>query len=404
MKRIAVFCDGTWNSADQPHPTNVRRMALMVLPAARHPAGQEEIEQVTLYFHGVGVPEGGGWLERLNEKISGGAMGFGLDKRIAMAYQNLARHYEPGDEIYVFGFSRGAYTARSLVGLIRNCGLPQKADDAAVARCFAHYRNRDKETDPDTEASLKLRLDISPWITTSGQEAKWRADNGYPAGHPFRVSYLGVWDTVGALGIPSHWGLPARMLNGKYRFHNTRLSRFVKSARHAVALDEQRRSFMPTLWTNLPVLRKEEAAGDYRQEWFAGVHGAVGGGGDLVSLSAIALIWIAQGAMEQGLGIDMDQLRAFGKNCDLKGPLFNQSKGKSPLQKVLGVTGRWRKGPEAAAMVADPAIARWRVMPERYPGHWRGKPYRPGSLRQAGLQIDLVDLATISDYGEIDPA
>ncbi len=319
MKRIAVFCDGTWNSAEQPDPTNVRRMALMV-PGR----GADGVVQRTLYFQGVGVPEGGNWLERLDEKISGGAMGVGLDKKIAIAYQHLAKQYEPGDQVYVFGFSRGAYTARSLVGLIRNCGLPRDPAPGLVEECFERYRDRSDDTKPDSTASMAFRLRVSPQITTSADEATWRAENGHPKGVPFQVTYLGIWDTVGALGIPSHWGLPARLLNRKYRFHDTDLSGMVHSARHAVAVDERRRPFVPTLWTNLPTLRAQNPAGDYRQEWFAGVHGAVGGGGDIVSLSGLALIWIANGAIAEKLGLNEAELEKAHVACRLLGPLYNR--------------------------------------------------------------------------------
>ena len=396
MKRIAVFCDGTWNGADQPDPTNVRRMAVTVPPT-----GPDGVAQRALYFQGVGVPEGGSWLERLNEKISGGAMGFGLDDKIAVAFQHLGKHYEPGDEVHVFGFSRGAYTARSLIGLIRNCGLPQNPPARLVEECFAHYRDRSADTKPDSEASMAFRLRVSPRITTNAAEAAWRAEHGHAAGHPFEVAYLGVWDTVGALGIPSHWGLPARILNRKYRFHDTDLSRMVRAARHAVAVDERRRPFVPALWANLTKLRTENPRGDYRQEWFAGVHGSVGGGGDIVSLSNLALIWIGNGAMAAGLALDAAALDGVRKGCGLMGPLYNRTAGRSILERLMGLTGRWRDGPAEIAMVSHPVIARWRAEPQSFPADWRGRPYRPGSLRGIEPAIGSFDLAGIADYSAI---
>lgn len=385
MKRIAVFCDGTWNGVEQPWPTNVRRMSVMVAPKAGDGAAQ-----LSLYFQGVGVPEDGGWLERLNEKLSGGAMGFGLDDKIATAFLHLARAYEPGDEVFVFGFSRGAYTARSLVGLIRNCGLPRDPSPDLVRDCFAHYRDRSPDTKPDSPASLAFRRRVSPRITTSDAEAAWRAANGHAVGHPFRVAYLGVWDTVGALGIPSHWGLPARLLNRKYRFHDTDLSSMVLSARHAVALDEERRAYVPTLWSNLPKLRGEHPAGDYRQEWFAGVHGSVGGGGDIVSLSGLALLWIAAGATAAGLTFAKDDLAKIGGGCDPLGSLYNHSAERSALEKLMRLTGKSREGPDAIDMVAHPAI--WR---------WHKADYRPRALRAVGSPLESFDLATIEDYAAV---
>ncbi|MGB3314960.1 MAG: DUF2235 domain-containing protein [Albidovulum sp.] len=386
MKRIAVFCDGTWNGADQAHPTNVRQMAVMV-PRE----GRDGVEQRALYFQGVGVPEGGGFLERVNERVSGGAMGAGLDNKIALAYMHLGKYYEPGDEVYIFGFSRGAYTARSLAGLIRNSGLPRDPSAELVRACFDRYRDRSDAGKPDSEDSMRFRLRVSPGIATSEAEQDWRRQNGHPEGHPFTVRYLGIWDTVGALGIPSHWGLPARVLNRKYRFHDTELSRSVLSARHAVAIDEERRTFVPTLWTNLEKLRDQNPAGDYRQEWFAGTHGSVGGGGDIVSLSGIALIWIASGAIAAGLTLDQERLGAVGNACDHMGPLINNADGKSFGERLLGVTGRARQGPGQVGMVAHPAIARWR----------RDGRYRPGALTVVEADLQGFDLAQIIPFNAV---
>ena len=386
MKRIAVFCDGTWNEAEQAHPTNVRQMAVMV-PRE----GRDGVEQHALYFQGVGVPEGGGLLHRINERVSGGAMGIGLDDKIALAYEHLGKIYASGDEVFVFGFSRGAYTARSLVGLIRNCGLPRNPSEETIDACFARYRDRSDDGAPDSEDSMKFRLRISPGITTGDAERDWRAANGHPQGHPFTVRYLGIWDTVGALGIPSHWGLPARLLNRKYRFHDTDLSSSVLSARHAVAIDEERRTFVPTLWTNLDRLRDKNPDGDYRQEWFAGNHGSVGGGGDIVSLSAIALIWIANGAIAAGLRLDDARLGAVSDLCDHLGPLINNSVGQSLGDRLLGLTGMSRQGPDRIDMVAHPAIARWR----------RDGGYRPGTLGGVENELQRFDLAQITPFNAV---
>jgi uncharacterized protein (DUF2235 family) len=394
MKRIAVFCDGTWNKADQPHPTNVRRLAMMV-PSS----GRDGVKQVALYFQGVGVPEGGTWLQRLDEKISGGAMGVGLDNKIAVAYLHLGRSYDPGDEVYVFGFSRGAYTARSLAGLIRNAGLPRNPSPDLVRACFDHYRDRSDATSPASETSMAFRYRVSPEITTGDEEVAWRAARGLPAGHPFRITYMGVWDTVGALGIPSHWGLPARVMNRKYRFHDTELSRSVRSARHAVAIDEERRAFVPTLWTNLAKLRAENPDGDYRQEWFAGVHGSVGGGGDIVALSALALLWIADGAMAAGLTFAAGDLKDTQRGCNLLGPLYNQSGGRSLGERVLGLAGTAREGPGEIGMVSHPAVGRWRE--ERFPAEWQGRAYRPRTLSPLEGDLGRFDLAGIRDYRDI---
>jgi uncharacterized protein (DUF2235 family) len=113
MKRYAIFCDGTWNSAAAEHPTNVVKLAQSV-----DKTGATRTTQVVLYIQGVGTG-GGGPLTRWVDKVGGGAFGWGLTENIEEAYRALIFGYSPGDEIFIFGFSRGAYTARSLAGLIR---------------------------------------------------------------------------------------------------------------------------------------------------------------------------------------------------------------------------------------------------------------------------------------------
>jgi uncharacterized protein (DUF2235 family) len=389
MKRIVILCDGTWNKADQTHPTNVRQLSLIL---SKVPPG--EVEQIILYFQGVGVPEKGGWLERINEKVSGGAMGWGLDDKIAVAYMHLARRYEPGDQVYVMGFSRGAYTARSLVGLIRNAGLPRDPTPDLVRECFRIYRDREEGTSPDAPKSLAFRLRHSLRVTTSDTERNWRQANGHPAGHPFEVTYLGVWDTVGALGIPSNWGLPARLLNRKYRFHDTDLSRMVASARHAVAIDERRRSFVPTLWENLGKLRTDRPGADYRQEWFAGDHGSVGGGGDITGLSDITCAWIANGARDQGLDTGPEMFAALHPSPFA--PLRNRKAAPSLTEQALALTAAWRAGPDGSEEVSHPAIRRWRD--HEPPTGWAGPRYRPKTLKGVENGLGAFPVATIEDY------
>ena len=133
-------------------------------------------------------------------------------------------------------------------------------------------------------------------MTTGAGEAAWRAARGLPAGAPLAIGYLGVWDTVGALGVPGHLAL-ARRLNRGLGFHDTALSGLVGAARHAVAIDERRRTFPPTLWDNLDAMNGG-AEGAYAQRWFPGDHGSVGGGGAVSALSDEALVWVAEGAAD----------------------------------------------------------------------------------------------------------
>ncbi|MDP5308201.1 DUF2235 domain-containing protein [Paracoccus spongiarum] len=387
MKRISIFCDGTWSHADQRNTTNVALLNGRVLD---HDA--DGVSQVQRYFPGVGVVRGRGPIFGLAEKLAGGAMGIGLDDRILEAYGALSQLYEPGDQVMVFGFSRGAYTARSLIGLIRNAGLPPRVTPALARACMALYRDTGPATAPDAPASLDFRLRHSPGITTSRAEIAFRADRT-PDAVPFRITYLGCWETVGSLGVPAN--LPtASLLNRRYRFHDTALSSMVMSARHAVALDERRRTYAPALWSNLARLRRENPEGSYLQEWFPGVHGAVGGGGDIAAISTITLMWIAEGAQRAGLALDRLALRQLRGKADLLGPLPNRSARPSPLWRLL--PQRDRAGPDSLEDLAHPAIARCRAA--RFPRDWTGRPYRPGPLRALERHILRADAAALGDY------
>ena len=207
-------------------------------------------------------------------RFIGGAFGSGLFKNIEAAYSFLAHNYAEGDEIYFFGFSRGAYTVRSTVGLIRKCGLLQKIHSDRFAKAYELYRRRDLTA--DTPEAKKFRDDYAREI---------------------RIKFLGVWETVGALGIP--FGLLGGLMRKRYLFHDVRLSRIVENAYHAVAIDERRQPFAPTLW-EVP----DPAQQNVEQVWFAGVHNNIGGGYRDHGLSDLALLWLQEKAATCGLHFD----------------------------------------------------------------------------------------------------
>lgn len=259
MKRLIICCDGTWNRPDQKNLTNVVKLSRFI--AARDSDG---VPQVVFYDQGVGT---GNLLDRL----TGGAFGHGLDQNIRDAYLFLMNNYEDGDEIFIFGYSRGAYTARSTAGLIRNCGLLKRAHADHFPEAFSLYQKRDESA--DTEEAVAFRTNYAREI---------------------EIKFIGVWDTVGSLGVPLR-GLRWFSRN-KYQFHDTALSRRVKFAYHAVAIDERRSPFKPTLWSNLP-----KPGQVIEQKWFAGVHADVGGGSAVSSLSDVALNWMMEKASACGL-------------------------------------------------------------------------------------------------------
>lgn len=275
MKRIVICCDGTWNLPDAtdngiPTPTNVVKIAQAVRPISN-----DDIVQKMYYDPGVGTS--GCWLSR---KYCG-LTGYGLSRNIVEAYQYLISEYEVGDELFLFGFSRGAFTVRSLAGLIRKCGIlrSDKIDIVKViARAFVLYRERSSATHPrGIEATLFRRTyavsDITP------------------------IRFIGVWDTVGALGNPLRFG---RIPGGRNKFHDTNLSSTVKSSYQALAIDEKRKQFQATLWHR----QQHSQNQTLEQVWFAGVHSNVGGGYPCTGLSDIALDWMIGKASHCGLELD----------------------------------------------------------------------------------------------------
>ncbi|MBV7378458.1 DUF2235 domain-containing protein [Maritimibacter dapengensis] len=327
MKRIAIFCDGTWNRHDAVVPTHVVRLAQAV-PSV----GSDNVLQVPIYLPGVGIGQGVTRASRFTDRVFGGAFGWGLDDRIQEAYRHLIFLHDPGDEIYIFGFSRGAYTARSLAGLIRTMGIPPKDRTDLIPAAMELYRKRgDREarvegirtfTDdplenlppyphPDSAIMMHERAKLSPDTPTSGLELLWRERQGMAERPRLRIAFLGVWDTVGALGLPGFLGWISRVTNHRYAFHDADLSSSVVAARHAVAIDERRRHFPPALWRNLDELNAKSGSLAYLQQWFPGNHRILGGGGTVPELSAYPTEWIAAGASAQGLTFDPARLSAI---------------------------------------------------------------------------------------------
>jgi uncharacterized protein (DUF2235 family) len=377
MKRIAIFCDGTWNRSDAAFPTNVVKLSL----AARLQARDGTVQQV-FYVEGVGTGRGSTGLARWLDRKVGGAFGLGLNLNLEEAYRNLTFAYEPGDEIYLFGFSRGAFTARSLAGFIRSAGIPPRGNVASIPKALERYRSRYASTHPDHERSFEFRLSYAPWVVTSPSEAAWRKENGHPEGYPLKIAYVGVWDTVGALGIPRHLSVLASLFNGPHQFHDHALSRSVEAARHAVAVDERRRTFEPTLWDNVEALNAEspDGARAYLQEWFPGTHGGVGGGGNITGLSDAAAVWVAEGAIRRGFDFDEGQIDQLRRRIDVLAPLRNRTDPPGTLETLMSFSARDRDGPCVVGEVAGPTRGRWA----------RDAGYRPKTLDRVRASLDAL--------------
>lgn len=383
MKRIVILCDGTWNQSDAPNPTNVVRLA-----RAMAPVGEDGIQQVPIYVEGVGSGRGVTWLARKSDKILGGALGWGLMDNVIEAYRHLVFMHEPGDEIYIFGFSRGAFTARSLTGFIRSTGIVDRDMLHKLPEAIARYKLRDDDTThPNTDESHAFRASLSLRVVTSLREVEYRLREGMPEAPRVNIAYLGVWDTVGALGVPGHLKLAPLLNGGTYAFHDAELSSLVTSARHAIALDEVRPSFKPTRWGNMDRLNGDRTgdAAPYQERFFAGDHGSVGGGGDIHDLSNITLEWVVQGAQAAGLALDSSRMDAVRAAQDPTGPLHNvKNPSLNFIQRLMRKRKADRTGPGTMAELHPAVHQRW-AMEGKSTGFKR---YRPGSLK--ALEPELM--------------
>lgn len=305
MRRLVVCADGTWQSDEKTSGkgiTNVVKMRDAILP--RSSAG---VEQIVFYDRGVGT---GNWWNR----VMGGAFGDGLSKNVRDCYRFLVHTYQPGDELYLFGFSRGAFTVRSLAGLVRKCGILPVEDERAIEEAYAFYRKRGDQYHPAGALATEFRRSRGSRETA--------------------IRCVGVWDTVGSLGVPT--GGPLGMLTRhRYGFHDVRLSSVVENGFHALAIDERRKPFSPTLWHVREGDRQKDAHQRIEQRWFAGAHSNVGGGYTECGLSDLALQWMMQRAADCGLELQPGALE--GLKCDC-GDVLHDSM--TPWFRVFGIHER----------------------------------------------------------------
>ncbi|HEX7817035.1 DUF2235 domain-containing protein [Dyella sp.] len=274
MKRIAVFLDGTWNTVDSN--TNVWRLKSLCSTLD---------DQLSYYSAGVGTQNG--------QRLIGGMFGYGLDNEVIQAYMWLMENYVEGDHIFLFGFSRGAFTARSLSGLISKCGLLQPGAPVSIPQLYARYK---RGSAVPTIRGLKH---VPPAQQTQEDKLLLRYSMAIP------IWFQGVWDTVGALGVP--FGHIPIISRSDYGFLETDLRINNDRAYHAMAIDEHRKAFAPTLWTrtidkNAPAdSPKPRPLDQVEQRWFVGAHADVGGGYDDGMLSQLPLNWLMQKARLHGL-------------------------------------------------------------------------------------------------------
>jgi uncharacterized protein (DUF2235 family) len=302
-QRLILFFDGTW--MDVMNETNVYLLAKNVLSQDTSGTRQK-------FFYSPGV--GNDILSRL----PGGIAGVGLNENLLKGYEWLCQNYDDGDEIWIFGFSRGAYTARSLAGMIRKSGLLYITNPSTLKAALVNYRTKvQKPLIPTAEAT---QVSVVAQAAPQDRDPATLFRNRFS--REVMIDFLGVWDTVGALGIPG-----GGWMNRGLQWHDTQLSKIVKRAFHAMAIDEHREIFSSTPWVSGTPIASRTTLGageasniqqpkilnnDYgklpdgrivQQRWFAGSHGDVGGGCEDPSLSRIPLAWMESQAINAGLAL-----------------------------------------------------------------------------------------------------
>jgi uncharacterized protein (DUF2235 family) len=271
MRRLIVCSDGTWNSPASR--TNIYQFAQAI--AERDANG---VAQVCQYFPGVGTMR---W-----DRITGGAFGRGLSDKVKEVYAWLSENYQPGDELWFIGFSRGAFTVRSAAGLVRKVGLLPNPTSSLVNEAYKIYRYRDSDPDPE-KRGVRAKAVID-----------FQQEHGCIPVEQLDLAFLGVFDTVGALGIPV-FGPRSFIARRRWRFHDHELSSHVRRAYHAVAIDELRAPFRAALWSapgGEPARDARRSAQVVEQRWFAGGHMDIGG-----RRGAPALHWMMCRAQDAGL-------------------------------------------------------------------------------------------------------
>ncbi len=320
-KNIVVFSDGTSNSNTKPFKTNVWRM----YEAVDLGTNDVETSQVTFYDEGVG-----------NSAIRplamlGAVFGLGVKTNVLDLYRFICRNYRSGDQIYAFGFSRGAFTIRSLVGLIDKQGLiafdPRDGiDEADLARRAedayrAYIRWNIAWMPPMVMLLPAWRLLREALITV---KRRLLGQKMHQDASPPRIAFVGVWDTVAAYGGPIQeivrgidmWVRPLT-------FRNRKLPLCVDRARHALALDDERDAFQPVLWDEPRSLDRNRL----QQVWFTGMHADVGGGYPDDHLAHVSLTWMMNEAIKAGLRLRPDRVEAAARTADAFGPMHNSRAG-----------------------------------------------------------------------------
>lgn len=346
-KNIVVFSDGTGQEGGEGNPTNIYRMFRML--------ENRTANQISFYDRGLGT----GW-----RKFSGNAFGAGISKNIKECYRFIFDNFEVGDQIFLFGFSRGAATVRSLAGFIHMFGMLPKSRPELIDEAWKIYEI--SKTEPLVNNKTPREVIATNFL--SRHHNMW-----------VRIKFIGVFDTVAALGVPNKF--MSRVIDHapwmKHKFHNFKLSESVENAYQALAIDDERKTFHPIIWN--PELKDHQTM---EQVWFAGVHTDVGGGYAEQELSNISLRWMMSKAIPCGLliyekhyvKIDLEEkIELEAKKDEVNGTMHDPFDGAMP----------WRRKERSwdSKIYGDPCVHESVPLRSHSTDNQSGKPYSPWVLK-----------------------
>src|SRR3954447_5651922 len=360
-KNIIICADGTGNTTVKGRGTNVFKL-FEAVDGNGHRSDPGLTPQVAIYHDDVGTAVYK-WV-----RIVAGATGWGLSRNIKQLYGELARVYEPGDRIYLFGFSRGAFTVRTLAGLITTCGIldldkypTNRAFTKGIRGSYSAYRRKyqtwlsKQVIGPRTIEPATLREMFSVDIP------------GFVEPDRRVIQFIGVWDTVDAVGLPFRLADVINQVFWRFKFPDMHLSEYVAHACHALALDEARQSFEPVLWQERPMDVER-----IEQVWFAGVHSNVGGGYPRQGMSLVALDWMMKQAETHGLRFHSEQRKLYHGAADVNDKAYDSRSG-------LGVFYRWK--PRNVGTISQTCGAKPKIHRSVFERISRGtEGYAPGAL------------------------
>jgi uncharacterized protein (DUF2235 family) len=319
-KNIILCADGTGQKGGYGADSNVYKLYKAVDLYVPH------CKQISFYDNGVGTTENNSDSKsnKFIRALSGG-FGFGFQDNVCSLYRFLAQQYEPGDNIYFFGFSRGAATVRACTGFINTCGLLDRNKvnntdefNARVQQALVAYQQRKKNRQLANDFKAQYALH----------------DAEYAPEGDLKIHFVGVWDTVSALGFSHDWSLlldpffigldKLSDLFFPHLYYKYGLNKNIANAYHALSIDDARKTFHPKVWNET---KPQYDAVNVEQVWFPGVHSNVGGGYPRTGLSDIAFDWMMARAAHHGLHFIPEDRAMVKVHGDATGKLFDSRDG-----------------------------------------------------------------------------